>query len=235
MKHINILFALLFSIVVASCNQGSETPLFPPSENVSTWTIPTVGTQFVFADSENQSVEPAIDTFIIAKTGQHESGKTNVISYLEVTENGGSDSGYYNIETNGDFSFGERDGDSAGMPFFTWDTYPTGSEQTINFETPVDTTLANGNQLIESDARSFVGIENLTLPAGSFSTIHIRQVFIDSEFFTTSNSSSSEREIEDYWFAPSLGMYVKFAFTESEDGQIDDETDMELIKYIPAK
>jgi hypothetical protein len=231
MKHIKILSAHLLIIILTSCNQGGVTSINDGGGSVGMWIIPGVGTKFVSQVTQAASTTPEFDTFSITKTGQHLGGKTNVVTFA-VDDFG--DTEFYNIESNGDISLaGSETSDSDGITIriFNWQTYPTGSRKNILAEPTLDTT-ENDEHVVQSDIRAFIGVENLSTPAGEFSTLHIRETEIDSESSLTGTGEFfSSNDVTDLWFAPSVGFFVKIMGDQSENGQPEQQSEQELFKY----
>src|ERR1017187_3179531 len=105
MKVTGILFALLLAALLPSYSQASQTSITGGVEGVGNWLIPRVGTQYIYQFRPNDSTVLGYDTFTVITTGQHISGKTNVV-VSTVSFKGRVDTDVYNIESNGDFSLG---------------------------------------------------------------------------------------------------------------------------------
>lgn len=219
MKFIQILSMLLIATLFASCNQGSVNDNI---ESARMWTVPDMGTVYIYQTTLTGSTSPEIDTFIILKTGQHLNGKTNVVVYVDNVV-GHHDTDFFNYETNGDFSFGNT--------ISPWTTYPTGSRQTINLVPPVDT-LEIGEHIVQSIIRKFIGVENITTPVGELSTLHLRDTAVDIATALDSGGFSFNSSHQyDIWFAPSIGLYVKIMNNNLQNGQQEDAYVQELIEY----
>ena len=226
MKHIRILFALFIAAVFASCNQGGvDNSLNMGVGSSWAWTTPGVGTQFVFSNSLIGGEEQS-DTFQIIATGLQEDGRTNVIEYQ--FRNSSADTGFIQIASNGNFSFGSNEG------FFDWTAYPTGSHQNIAYSRALDT-VEDGQHIVQSDVGSFVDSENLAIAGLQLATYRVREIMIDSTVDSTGFIQGSI-DTTDIWFAPSLFMFVKtlelqvdFAGGKVANFQGEDD----LIKYTP--
>ncbi len=170
------------------------------------------------------------DTVTILQTGQHLGGKVGVIGCLDRAGTAGTF--FYNIETNGDLSYGDSTPNASNGFTYTWTTFPTGSQKTI--AAPVVDTVEAGIPIFRSDVRTFVGTENITTPAGPFSTLHVRETSINViGNGSTSGCNASDTAITDTWFAPSIGIYVKIMHNGTNDGQVAPQLEVDLIKYLP--
>jgi hypothetical protein len=226
MKPIRIFSALFIAAAFASCNQGGVDNTLN-SGGGGMWTLPSVGTLFVYLDSVS-SFSGELDSLQILATGQKVGGKSNVIEYLK--RDGPFEGECFNIESNGDFSIGLSI-DSASSD---WLTFPTGSRQPIPLIQPVDT-FENGTHVIRSNVNSFVGIENLMIAGLNLTTIHVREVSNDI-VVDSAGLSHGLIDTAEVWFAPSLGTYVKIKFLKTTvDGSNQSETINQeaLIKYSP--
>ncbi len=227
MKHL-LLPGLLCAVFLVSCKQTSETTL--NGSSIGMWAIPNTGTTYVFENTPSTG----FDTDVIVKTGQSLGGKTNVLTYSDHSSDGEIANHYYSIDPNGDFSIGSNEGavDSLGNPVFTWQTYPTGSRQPINVEPPFDT--IEGDEIeVRTDIISYVDTETLTVAAGTYSTMHIQQVFIDADSIPNDPGDSfSEIESYDLWFAPAIGNYIKTSEVLTENNEAENASVVELIQYI---
>jgi hypothetical protein len=230
MKH-SLLPGLLLAVFLVSCHQSTETTLNGGGEGAGPWIIPGVGTEFIFTDTApGDSAPPVIDTleYTIASTGQQVGGKSNVVGYLASRSGQSPTSLFYAIESNGNFS----SGDSISPDSIAWIDYPTGTQKTI-LDTPT-TTISSGEQTTTTDVRSFIGAENLTTTAGNFYTLHVRETETTLTIDTEVSFHDSEVFVDDYWFAPSIGLFVKITATQNDNGGpsgFNDEFD--LIKYLP--
>jgi hypothetical protein len=239
MKLIRIFASLFLIVILASCNQGgSVTSLNDGGGSFGMWTIPGIGTKYIFQSTQSDSTSQEFDTLTILKTGQHLGGKTNVVSY-SAGPAGEGDTEFYNIEQNGDFSESSdatNDSDGVIVQRFNWDTLPTGSRKTTQLETPVDTIegqLNDQEHVVESDVVVFVGTENLSTPAGDFSTLHLRETFISIDSSLNGNGGFSSNEVTDYWFATSTGFFVKVIDSGTDNGNPDQQSVDVLFKYEP--
>src|SRR5579871_288940 len=107
MKIFPTFFAILLCTFLISCNQGTTTTLNDGSGTLGEWTVPGIGTTYVFADTTG-----FIDSIRIVKNGQHIGGKSNVVEMVTDV----FDTTFYTIELNGDVSLGTRSNfDSAGF------------------------------------------------------------------------------------------------------------------------
>jgi hypothetical protein len=225
MKYLNILSALLTLVLVSSCNQGASTSVNGDT-GAGVWMVPAVGTRYVY---ESQGINsPVFDTVTILATDQHLGGKTGVIGCAD--HSGGVGTFFYNIEQNGDISYGDSSHSSPSV--YTWTTFPTASQKPIG--DPVTDTTEGSIHIFKSDVRSFVGTETLTTLAGSFSALHVRETSISIITGPDSlNCNASDTAITDTWFAPSTGLYVKVVDSGTEDGQAFNQSEVDLIKYLP--
>ena len=231
MKHIKILSALLLSILVASCNQGSSTT--DNGGSSGSWMVPGVGTEFVYTTNFPDSVgNPIIDTleYTVTSTGQQVAGKSNAIrvSLFAAGLLQQGQSAAYVIESNDDISLD----DSIAPNNITWKTYPTGSHQTIT-DPPIDS-FSFGEQTITTDVRSFIGSGNISTAAGNFSTVQVQEIMTTINIDTSASFSDTSVQTDEYWFAPSIGFLVKQTETETDDGQPSGfNQEFDLIKYLP--
>ena len=215
---------------LSSCSHSTS-----PNSGTFTWTVPSIGTMFIFKGSSSTD-PPILDTFEITATGQSIGGKSNVVRLVSRNMQDSS-VGFYNLEPNGDFSLG--DSGSSGlpgrMPEYTWQTFPVGDPQTIS-DPPVDTQDGPYHN-VESSVRALVGIETLTVPAGTFSAYHAREIWKNFSTRTDSLSANSDSTVGyfDIWFVPSIGMYIKETDTTINTGHYKNFTTGEgdLIKYVP--
>jgi hypothetical protein len=207
---------------VTSVNDSSGNSVF--------WTIPEIGTEEIYQAVVPDSVVTVYNTLIILATKEHIGEKTNVISYSEGPS--AQDSGFYNIEPNGDISIGDSMLNSSGEYSFRWTTFPTGSRQPIS--DPVIDTTEHGADVFQSDVRTFVDTETITTLAGVFSTLHVREITIniisepDSDI-TYENYS----DITDTWFAPSIGWKVREIDNVTINGKPQSQSETDLIKFEP--
>lgn len=229
MKRINLLAFTLFLVLLSSCSQSSDTAINGGGPAVA-WTIPSVGTAYVFQSNTPISTKPGFDTVTILQTGQHLGGKTGVIGCED--QDGSAGTFFYNIEQNGDLSYGDSSIDTTGAYTYTWKTFPTGSHQPI--ADPAVDTIESVFHIIRSDVRSFVGAETLATAAGSLSTLHVRETAINIVSAPDSlDCNENDTGITDTWFAPSLGIYVKVADNGTDDGVVGPQSEVDLIKYLP--
>ncbi len=225
MKHIQIFSALLLALFFASCSNSSDTTQNGGGSTV-TWTIPTIGTEYVY-QSQGVNGLPFFDTISIVQTGQHLGGKTNVITYAD--EEG---TVIYNIEANGDISDGDPTTTAHGVDTITWTTFPTATHQPIS--DPVMDTTEGLIHIFQSDVRTYVGAETLTTTAGQFATLHVRETTI--RIVTAPDSldcNSSDTSVFDKWYAPTISLYVKVINSGTDDGVTSEPSDVDLIKYLP--
>lgn len=240
MKHIPIFSALLVALLVGLCSNSSETLLNGRVETIGNWNIPKVGTEYVYQFRPNDSTAPTSDTFTIVKTGQRVGGKTNVV-IATVSFRGRVDTEVYNIEPNGNFSLGiasEHAVDSMGhvLPniIYIWKTFPIYSRNTIAALPPGNFFDAVGNHFISSDQCTLVGTETLSSQAGEFSTLHARETEIDDESFAkNSQNTYTDTAFTDIWFAPTIGLYVKWVQHAEMNSRTISEANINLIKYLP--
>ncbi len=229
MKH-PLLPGLLLAVALVSCNQSTNTVLNGGTESTVPWVTPNVGTAFVFElTGVNPNFHPT-DTILIVKTGQHIGGKTNVIDYEDHAGTIGTS--FYNIENNGDISEGYTTIKVLGDTTYIWTTFPTASLKPI--ADPVTDTTESGIHIFRSDVRTFVSAENLITPVGTFSTLHVRETYINIDSTNdTLNFNSNDTSITDKWYAPSIGLYVKVTSSETTNGHPSDLSETDLIKYLP--
>jgi hypothetical protein len=224
------LSCLLFALVLGSCSQSSNTSLNGNTQSAVPWVIPNSGTAFVYElTGINPKVHP-VDTIFILTTGQHLGGKTGVIGCEDKAGTAGTF--FYNIEENGDISDGDSTTNSHGVTTFTWTTFPTGSLKPI--ADPVIDTVESGIHIFRSNLRTFVDTEQLTTLAGTFSTLHVREVSISINHSNDSlNFNASDTTVMDKWYAPSIGLYAKVVSSGTSNGQPFDQSETDLIKYLP--
>jgi hypothetical protein len=234
MNQLRFLLCLFITVLLSSCNQGGSTSINDGGGSAGMWTIPGVGTVFTYAIIEPDSTGlPSADTFqfVVTATGQQFAGKSNVVRVTTTVAGQPSSDGDYSIESNGDISLD----DSVAPGDITWTRYPTGSKQTIT-DRPTDTT-SFGERTITTDAQSFIGPENLTTAAGKFSTLHVQEVTTTIEIDTEAgfnDPNDTSIDIQDYWFAPSIGIFVKETDSQTDNGQPDGfNFEADLIKYSP--
>jgi hypothetical protein len=224
MKHKQIFVTLFIALLLPSCRQVADNPL---NGSAVTWAIPTIGTSYVYQITE-QDPAARFDTITILQTGQHLGGKTGVVGCLDNAGTIGTF--FYNIEPNGDISYGDSTLTSPST--YTWTTFPTASQQPIS--DPVEDTTESGIHIFRSNVRTFVGAENITTTAGQFSTLHVRQTSIS--IITGPDSldcNASDTALTDTWFAPTVGLYVKVVNSGTEDGQASRQSEVDLVKYLP--
>ena len=194
------------------------------------WTIPGVGTTYVYQLTAPGDTAVENDTIVVTANGQHVGGKSNVIRIATFVAGQAQQGGFYAIESNGDISLGDY---LTSFPdSITWATYPTGSHKTKT--TSVDS-FSFSEHIVRSDVLSFIGNERTSTAAGNYSTIHIRevnlQVTADTSSFDPFVDSSSTTQ--DYWFAPSIGLFAKETEAQTFNGQNDPSVEFDLIKYVP--
>ncbi len=233
MKHLKLLPALFTLMLVSSCNQGASTSV-NGGGSVGGWITPGIGTTYVYQTTSPDTTGTEFDTITILKNGQEIGGKTNVISYSSGS-GGNGDTEFYAIESNGDFSVssGEtNDSDGIIVPAFVWETYPTGSRKTTPI-TPTLNTIEFNDHIVQSDIVAFIASEMLSTPAGTFSTLHVRETNINIDSSLNGNGGSSFSTITDYWFAPSAGFFVRIIINETENGLADPQEEINLFKFSP--
>jgi hypothetical protein len=229
MKNLWIPCFLLAS-VLASCSQSSDTSQNNGGGNSVNWIIPAVGTEYVFQSTTQGLPKSIFDTLSILQTGQHIGDKTGVIGCLDKTGSAGTF--FYNIENNGDLSYGDSTPNDAGGFTYEWTTFPTGSQKPI--ANPLVDTVEAGIPIFRSDVRTFVGAENLITAAGPLATLHVRETSINIiGNDSTLGCNASDTAVVDTWFAPSIGIYVKVVNTGTTDGVLDPQSEVDLIKYLP--
>jgi hypothetical protein len=240
MMTLRIYLKLLVALLVGLCSYCSETSLNGRVENGGNWNIPKVGTQYIYQFKPNDSAITAFDTFTVIKTGKHICGKTNVV-VSTVSFRGRVDTDVYNIEPNGDFSLGiasEHAVDSKGhiLPeiIYIWKTFPICSKKMVVALSPRDSFYSSGDHLISSNQCTFVGVETITSPAGKFSTLHAREIDMDNENFATDSLHSYiDSAFTDIWFAPTIGLYVKWVQHAVMNRRMISEANINLVKYSP--
>jgi hypothetical protein len=226
MRYNRIIFALCIAVVFTSCSQNSVTTI---NNSAVTWVFPSVGTLFVYQITNQDSISPAFDTITILNTGLQIKGKTNVTGYVE--NNGTVDTALYNIELDGDISYGN----SAQYfhPNFIWQTFPTASHKPIS--DPLVNIWEGETRTVISDIRTFVGADNITTLGGVFSTLHVKEIvaIFDSTIDPSGDYSEKDTVVTDTWFAPEIALYVKVIDNETFGGQPQPQTETDLIKYEP--
>jgi hypothetical protein len=202
MKYLRIFVTLVVAGLLASCSDSTD-----GSGSIAGWTIPGMGTQFVFVNTFVGGV-PADDTLqvLVDETGQNNGGQSNVVVLAESYSTGSSSIVDYVIQRNGDFWISDEI--NSNFEVSNWDPYPTGSHDTL-VGPVIDSSFVPGYYVWKTDTNYYVDSEKISTPVGSFSTIRVEsrlwQKLLDS----------STRQIEitydtlDYWFAPSAGYYVK--------------------------
>ncbi len=227
MKKLTVLVSLLSLVsIMAACSQSAA-----PTQTAA-WPAPKVGKIYVFQDL----TDPRTDTIEITSTGQTVAGKSNVVRLRAVSSEGDTSLGFYNLESNDDFTFGDSSysGLSTDTPRFRWTTFPTGSSQAIS-DPSVDT-MDGPYHDVETGARTFIGTETVTVPAGTFSTVRVRYNWYHSYTMDTANAiGDMTHQTLDYWFVPSLAMFVKATDTEISTGGYSqfNASGTELVKYLP--
>jgi hypothetical protein len=222
MKGFQSLLVAATFVSLVGCNQGSDTSL--NGGGYVGWTIPRVGTGYVF---QFQPVKDSAiaDTIFILGTGERHGSKSNVIRF---GKGGNGGEGFFAIEPNGDFSLGDSSSDS-----FTWTTYPTGNRK--NISDPKVDTIDFGEHLTRSRVRSYVGTERLTVAGRSLSTVHVRESYRRSSVDTSSFFGDSTTTTTDIWLAPSLSFIVREHYQSTSNGSIDEVFDVNLIQIIEPK
>ncbi len=226
MKAFRIFSSLLLAMLLAGCSQSSETSLNGGSV---VWANPGAGTEFVY-NLSGFSGTPPFDTIEISATDQQIGGKTNVTRILGILSGESPrPAGFYAIEANGDISLG--DSGLTAPDSITWERYPTGSRQTIS-DTPIVTPVFAEIQT-RKDIRYFIGPDTVAVTAGIFSTLHIQEIITTIGVDSRNAISDTAFETNDYWFAPSIGYFVKSTYTETSNGQITSLAGEDLIKFTP--
>ena len=128
MKNYAIVASLFLVVALASCSQNSGTSLNNGGGSMVRWTTQNIGTSYVFEEIQPNSKKPVIDTITILETGQNLGGKTGVVGAEDIAGTIGAF--FYNIEQNGDISFGDSSFSTPSS--YTWKTYPTASQQPIS-------------------------------------------------------------------------------------------------------
>jgi hypothetical protein len=220
MKGFQSLLVAATFVSLVGCNQGSDTSL--NGGGYVSWTVPRVGTGYVF---QIQTPDTAIvETLFVVGIGERHGEKSNVIRFS--TLNNGD--GFAAIEPNGDFSLGDSSSD-----WFRWTTFPTASRTDIS-DPKVDT-IEFGEHRTRSTVRSYVGAENLTVAGHRLYTIHVKEVDLRSDIDTAGFFADSSQNTTDFWFAPSLGFFVREHEQELSNGKTDGIFDVNLIEIIEPK
>ena len=227
MKHSAIFPSLLLAaVIIASCHPSTETML---NNGPVTWATPGVGAKYIYGlDISYISTTPYIDTETVIATGLQIGGQSNVIRILFNIGYGVTETRFLMFEPNGDITLG--DSGSAVPDSITWETYPTASHQSIS--DPTDSVNGGFGWDLVTDVRSFVDSETVITVADTFSTIHIREV---NRTITTSFPIDTSFQNYDYWFAPSIGNYIKIAYSQTSGLDTISYSSKSLIKYIPSK
>jgi hypothetical protein len=226
MKCYRSLAWVLLLVPIAACNQGTDTTLNNGGGTSGMWTIPGVGTMYIY---QFPGQGAGFDTLKIVSSGEEIGGKPNVARYRVL----GSDTEFHYIsyQPNGDISLG----DSTNNGFIEWETFPTGSHNPITNGTPLDT-FEFGSRVVESDVNSYLRNENLIVAGADFATIHIKNVHKDFEIEIDSTGlTQGYIDTTDYWFAPSIGLYVKVKDlqTPADTTQPQQKIEFDLVKYLP--
>ncbi|HEY3875510.1 MAG TPA: hypothetical protein VGM92_08525 [Candidatus Kapabacteria bacterium] len=206
------------------------TTLNDGSGTLGQWTVAGRGTSYVYLDSLQ-----GIDTIRVLLNGQHLGGKQNVIVAVNVTQGGSPDTTWFNIEPNGDFSIGDRleeDSDGFFVFDFNWNTFPVMSRTTIVLPGAVDTEI-NEEHVIRSITSSFVAVEPIQTPIGTYQTLHARFATVNDQIDSLEGFSFVDTTATDYWFAPQLGMYIREQAWTSEDNSLLTSISAKLIQYFP--
>src|SRR5665213_1336864 len=150
MKRYRSLAWFLLLVPIASCNQGTDTSLNTGGGSAGMWTIPGVGTTYVYQLTAPGDTAVENDTIVVTANGQHVGGKSNVIRIATFVAGQAQQGGFYAIESNGDISLGDY---LTSFPdSITWATYPTGSHKTKT--TSVDS-FSFSEHIVRSDVLSF--------------------------------------------------------------------------------
>ncbi len=243
MKPVKLFFALLVAVPVGLYRQISETSHNGHVEKADNWIIPNVGTKYVYEFRPNDTAAPALDTFTIIKTGQHVCGKTNVV-ISTVSFRGRVDTAVYNIESNGDFSLGiasEHAVDSMGhiLPeiIYIRKTFPIYSRKTVVALPPRDShpmqqatisqhpmnALLSAPEMLKTASRNIFDASRKRNRHGLWKTS-----------LTDSLRSYTDSSFTDIWFAPMIGLYVKWGQHAVMNRRIIPQANINLVKYSPA-
>ena len=232
MKHLQLIVVLFAVAILSSCNSGAETTLNTGGGSAGIWTIPGIGTIYLFQDGDpNGSGQTQSTTLTVSSVGQHMNGKTNVVGLTETSSDssGSQNNGifYYAIEPNGDISL--RDSSSSGIK---WTTYPTGSRTTIS-DPRIDSITSFGEHIIQTSTRSYVASENVTTLAGTFAAIHITETSFSLFKDSIGSFADSSLNVSDFWFTPSIGFFAKVVESSISNGQPSFTAETDLIRYTP--
>jgi hypothetical protein len=95
----------------------------------------------------------------------------------------------------------------SGKTGLVWSVFPTGNHGSIT-EPSVDSTDSVGYRYVHTATRSYDGSEQITIRAGRFDAIRIREITNDVK--TSPDGSTSARNGNSfYWIAPGLGFLAK--------------------------
>jgi hypothetical protein len=188
----------LLGLAIAGCTSSTETaaPAVP-------WRVPGAGTDYTFTTTTKFLATGGIQTnvetshFTVEATGLSVDGKSNAVRFSS-----GHDSGYVVYAANGDIMMSD-----SGENGFTWLVYPTGNHGAIVLP-GLDSTDSDGVHYVQSNTRTYDGTERITVTAGSYDAIRIRETTSDT---TTLANGSAYTYYKDshYWFVPSLGFLAK--------------------------
>jgi hypothetical protein len=219
MKRLSILFPILL-LALSSCSDSTD-----GASSVAGWRIPGVGTQFMFVNSYSNGIT-GNDTLLVTvqQTGQNNGGQSGVVVIYQDDYNGSIGISDYTVQHNGDLWMSDQVNNNFEVT--NWDPYPTGSHDTLT-ESTTDSSSVPGYKVLTTDSNYYVDSEDISTPAGSFSTIRVESRIIQKLLDSYNRLSAITIDTADYWFAPSAGYYVK-AMVRGTDNYTST-----LVKYSP--
>lgn len=194
-------------ILLGACSKDNPTT---PSESI-TYTPPRIGSSFHYSiyDTDTTTSLPITKSYdttvhIFSNTEISYQGKNNVSKIYE-TSPFFTNVTYLNYESNGDVSvYVDR-----GNGEYIWLTLPMGSKTTKTLVFMDTTKIVSGvttRSKYTSEA-SYVGTENLTIKGKSVSVLKMK---LSNSFAETVNGVTTTKTMAVFfYFAPSLGYYVK--------------------------
>jgi hypothetical protein len=210
---------LILLLILASCSNSNDA-----TSSVDGWTIPGVGTQFLFVNTFTGGGIPNDSLgLVVEETDQSNAGVSGVVVMYGSYSSGSSGILDYSIQHNGDFWLADEINNN-NLEVTGWDPFPTGSHDTP-VGPVVDTSFVAGYRELRTDTNYYIDSEKISTPVGSFSTIRVESRICEKLIY--SGQTEIIYDTLDYWFAPSVGYYVK-ATVRGVDNYATD-----LIKYYP--
>lgn len=204
-RALSTLAPILALVTLIGCKSGD--PASPPAGTIVT--IPKTGSIFVFdvhqVDTNDQEKPGSrtIDTVAFVQTGLSTGGRKDVkaIRYVRTGE-----LQYLHYASNGDISYSYDQFDGI-WPAWTWHTFPLGSKGKLGGVTAENN---QGGRTVHTDTLIHMGTEEITVAGQALSCIKIREEVVA---ITYEGSDEIDRTVyqEDYWFAPTLGFFVRYS------------------------